>query len=54
MKYVEVFIFPLFHKHLFSPVLPRAARLLKTSCFKKNNCICNRDNAGDIAAFPDE
>ena len=29
------FIFPLFHEHLFSPELPRAARLLKTSCFEK-------------------
>ena len=28
------FIFPLFHEHLFSPELPRAARLLKT-CFEK-------------------
>ena len=29
------FIFPLFHKHLLSPGLPLAARLLKTSCFEK-------------------
>ena len=29
------FIFPLFHEHLFSHELPRAARLLKTSCFEK-------------------
>ena len=29
------FIFPLFHKHLFSHELPGAARLLKTSCFEK-------------------
>ena len=29
------FIVPLFYKHLFSPELPRAARLLKTSCFEK-------------------
>ena len=41
MKYFEIkfnlscFIFLLFHEHLFSPELPRAARLLKSSCFKK-------------------
>ena len=29
------FIFPLFHKHLFSPGPPRATRLLETSCFQK-------------------
>ena len=29
------FIFPLFHKHLFSHELPRAAHFLKTSCFEK-------------------
>ena len=29
------FIVPLFHEHLFSPELPCAARLLKTSCFEK-------------------
>ena len=29
------FIFPLFHDCLFSPELPRAACLLKTSCFEK-------------------
>ena len=29
------FIFLLFHKHLFSPELPRAAHLRKTSCFEK-------------------
>ena len=29
------FIFPLLHEHLFSPELPRATRLLKTSCFEK-------------------
>ena len=29
------FIFPLFHEHLFSPGLPRATRLLETSCFEK-------------------
>ena len=29
------FIFPLFHKHLFSPELPCALRLLKTSSFEK-------------------
>ena len=34
------FILPLFHEHLFSPELPRAARLLKTSCFeKKTACV---------------
>ena len=29
------FIFLLFHEHLFSPELPRAPHLLKTSCFEK-------------------
>ena len=29
------FIFPLFHEHLFSPGLPRAALLLKTFWFEK-------------------
>ena len=29
------FIFLMFHKHLFSPELPHAARLLKSSCFEK-------------------
>ena len=29
------FIFPLFHQHLFSPALPGAACLLKTSFFEK-------------------
>ena len=29
------FIFPLFHEHLSSPGLPRATRLLKTSCLEK-------------------
>ena len=29
------FIFPLFHKHLFSPELPHTTRLLKTSYFEK-------------------
>ena len=50
---LQLLYFPLFHKHLFSPELPHAARLLKTSCFEKNNCICNRDNARDTAACPD-
>ena len=43
----------MFHEHLFSPELPRAASLLKSSCFKKIT-MCNRDNARDVAAFPDE
>ena len=40
-KYIEkkfnlqCFFFPLFHKNLFSPGLPRAARLLETSCLEK-------------------
>ena len=40
-KYIEkrfnlsCFFFPLFHKHLFSPGLPRATRLLETSCLEK-------------------
>ena len=29
------FVFPLFREHVFSHELPRAARLLKTSCFEK-------------------
>ena len=29
------FFFPLFHENLFSPGLPRAARLLETSCLEK-------------------
>ena len=29
------FLFPLFHEQVFSYELPRAARLLKTSCFEK-------------------
>ena len=32
---LNLFFFPLFHEHLFYPELPRAARLLKTSCFEK-------------------
>ena len=32
---LSCFIFLLFHEHLFSPELPRAAHLLKTSCFEK-------------------
>ena len=40
-KYIEkkfnlqCFFFPLFHENLFSPGLPRAARLLETSCLEK-------------------
>ena len=40
-KYIEkkfnlqVFFFPLFHEHLFSPGLPCATRLLKPSCLEK-------------------
>ena len=45
------FIFPLFHKHLFSLELPCAAHLFKAPFF---NCMCNGDNARDIAACPDE
>ena len=51
---LSCFIFPVFHKHFFSPELPCAAHLLKTSCFKKNNCMCNQDNACDVVACPDE
>ena len=43
------FIFPLFHKHLFSPELPRSACLLKTSCFEKIT-MCNQNNAREVAA----
>ena len=41
MKYIEkkfnlqLFFFPLFHEDLFSPGLPRATRLLETSCLEK-------------------
>ena len=48
------FVFPLFREHVFSHELPRAARLLKTSCFEKNNSMCNRDNPRDVAACPEE
>ena len=40
-KYIEkkfnlqLFFFPQFHKYLFSPGLPRATRLLETSCLEK-------------------
>ena len=40
-KYIEkkfnlsCFFFPLFHEHLFCPGLPRATRLLETSCLDK-------------------
>ena len=44
----------MFHEHLSSPDLPRAARLFTNSCFEKKNCMCDRDNAHDVAAFPDE
>ena len=47
------FFFPLFHEHLFSPGLPHATRLLETSCLEKIT-MCNRDNARDVAACPDE
>ena len=47
------FFFPLFHEYLFSPGLPRATRLLETSCLEKIT-MCNRDNARDVAACPDE
>ena len=43
----------MFHEDLFSPELPRAVRLFKGSCFEKIT-MCNRDNACDVAAFPDE
>ena len=32
---LQLFFFPLFHEHLFSPGLPRATRLLETSCLEK-------------------
>ena len=47
-KYIEkkfnlqLFFFPLFHEHLFSPGLPRATHLLETSCLEKIT-MCNRD-----------
>ena len=58
-KYIEknltysCFFFPLFHKHLFSPGLPRTTHLLETSCLEKIT-VCNQDNAPDIATCPDE
>ena len=47
------FFFSLLHVHLFSPGLPRATRLLETSRLEKIT-MCNRDNAHDVAACPDE
>ena len=47
------FIFTLFQEHLFSPELPRTARLFKTSFFEKIT-MCNRGNARDVTAGPDE
>ena len=32
---LQLFYLPLFHEHVFSQELPRAARLVKTSCFEK-------------------
>ena len=58
MKYIEkkfnlqCFFFPLFHENLSSPGLPRAARLLESSCLEKIT-MCNWDNAHDVAACPD-
>ena len=53
-KYIEKkFNLQLFHEDLFSPGLPRATRLLETSCLEKIT-VCNRDNARDVAACPDE
>ena len=48
------FIFPLFHEHLFSPQLPRFARLLKTPCFEKITVCVIETMLIDIAACPDE
>ena len=50
---LQLFFFPLFHEDLFSPGLPRATRLLETSCLEKIT-MCNRDNARDVAACTDE
>ena len=44
-KYIEkkfnlqLFFFPLFHEHLFSPGLPRATRLLETCLEKITVCV---------------
>ena len=46
-------MFPMSHEDLFSPELPHAVRLFKTSCFEKMT-MCNWDNARDIAACPAE
>ena len=32
---LQWYFFPLFHQHSFSPGLPRATRLLQTSCLEK-------------------
>ena len=46
------FFFPLFHEHLFSPGLPRATRLLETSCLEKITvCVIETIH---LAACPDE
>ena len=36
---ISCFIFPLFPEYLFSPELPRAVHLLKTSCSEKINAF---------------
>ena len=48
------FIFPLFHKHLFSPGPTMHYPPPWNFLFRKNNCMCNRDNARDVAACPEE
>ena len=54
MKYIEkkfsllFFFFPLFHQHLFSPGLPPCYLPPWNFLFRKNNCMCNRDNAHDV------
>ena len=59
MKYIEkkfnlqLFFLPTVSLTFILSGLPRATRLLETSCLEKIT-MCNRDNAHDIAACPDE
>ena len=49
---LHLFFLPTVSRTFILSWIPRAARLLKTSCFEKVT-MCNRDNARDIAACPD-
>ena len=50
---LQLFFLPTVSGNLFSPGLPCATCLLETSCLEKIT-MCNRDNARDVAACPDE